>query len=95
MQYNTSQACFILHLHMVLLAAAARLHPAGRTRPTRWLYRQQSTIDLILTLHCPNSYLLQAETFQNTTIIIVMDVAHHPRDSDLVEKVGPKLIDGV
>jgi hypothetical protein len=30
---------------------------------------------------------VQAETFQNTTIIVVMDVAHQPRDAAVVDKV--------
>lgn len=30
----------------------------------------------------------QAETFQNTTIIVVMDIAHKPSDAELVDKVS-------
>jgi hypothetical protein len=32
---------------------------------------------------------VQAETFQNTTIIVVLDVSYHPKDEDVVQKVGP------
>jgi hypothetical protein len=33
-------------------------------------------------------HALQAETFQNTTIIILLDVSYHPKDEEVVHKVG-------
>lgn len=43
---------------------------------------------LLSALHClPVVWYVQAETFQNTTVIIVLDIAHHPRDEPVVDKV--------
>lgn len=53
---------------------------------TYTLLHTATVLLLVLILCCA-----QAETFQNTTIIVVMDIAHSPKDTALVDRVSKEI----